>query len=97
MAEMDEPLKRRLGRWGVNRDKLEPTSCAKGVTRGKLPHAGKELGQPTVEEGHADDDVGNSDVASMHVVEGKDKRGRCESEQASTMMRAVMSSMTTCK
>ena len=64
---------------------LKRTSCAEGVTGGKLPHASEELGKTTEEECHADNDIWHSDVARMRVEEGEDERRRCKSEQSSTI------------
>lgn len=51
------------------------------VTCGKLPHSGEELGNTTVADGETDNDVGNSDAASLDVVHGQDKGGGGEAKQ----------------
>ena len=63
---------------------LKLTGCAKCITRGELPHASKELGKSTEEEGHTDNNVGDGNVTRMRVEEGEDERRRRKSEQAST-------------
>lgn len=65
---------------------LKLTGCAKRITRDELPHASKELGESTVEECHADNDIGNGNVACLRVVKREDERRRRKSKQASTEM-----------
>ena len=60
------------------------TGCTKGVTCDKLPHASKELGQSTVEQGHADNNIWNGDVSRLHVVKGEYEGRRCKSKQSTT-------------
>jgi hypothetical protein len=55
--------------YGSGRMDPELTGCAEGVSGSELPHAGEELSEATVKEGHADDNVGDEDVAGMDVVE----------------------------
>ena len=58
------------------------TSCTERVTCDKLPHAGKELGQSTIEQGHTDHDIWNGNVSRLYVVKGEDERCRCKTKQS---------------
>ena len=53
----------------------------KSVTSGELPHAGKELGETTAEESHADDDVGGFDATGMDIEQRQNKRRRSKGEE----------------
>jgi hypothetical protein len=60
------------GRPGVVRTKprrMMLTSGTKSVSTGKLPHAREELGEPTDEDGHADDDIGSRNARGAEVDE----------------------------
>jgi len=60
----------------------ELTGRAEGISGGKLPHPREELSKATVEEGHANYEVGDEDVASMDVVEGENQGRRRKTEKA---------------
>lgn len=51
---------------------------SQGVSRSKLPQAGKVLDQTSVEETVGQDSVGDSDAVDTDVVEGQNQRSRGE-------------------
>jgi len=56
-------------------------SSTEHVSTGELPHASKELGSATTEDGHTDNDVRMGNTPGAYVVEGEDEGGGSEGEQ----------------
>lgn len=56
----------------------------KGVSGSKLPHAGQELNETSVEEGESDDNVGGSDTTGLDVDEREDCRRQRISHDSTT-------------
>ena len=52
------------------------------IAAGELPHASKELGESTTENGHADYDIRGSNATGTNVIEGKDEGRGGKREQA---------------
>ena len=65
------------------------TCTTKRISARELPHACEELGQSTSEKGHADDNVGGFDTASLNVDEGEYECRRGEGEQAATHVKRL--------
>jgi len=52
------------------------------ITGGELPHASKKLSESSVEEGHADHDIGDSNVTSDYIEHGENVSRASKSEQS---------------
>lgn len=68
-------------------DKHALTSSTEHVAAGELPHACKQLGETTAEDGHADYGVGGLDATSGDIEHGEDECRGGEREQTTEIKR----------